>query len=1254
MLAASMAAGVATGAPQALAELSRPEGELLRNAQMWSARGRNDLARQSVDKLLVLQPSSPQGLAMQGNLALQDGQPELAQRLLQQLRQQHPMHPATADLATLVRIHGSQQEQLTRMRLMARAGRRQEALELARALFPQGPPALGGLALEYYRLLATEPQEAPRVQQALGALYQRTGNGEFLLAQIEQQQAQGAPAAEGARALEQLASDPTADPLRLRDLWRRTLERLEPAPASLQRLQAYLQRYPDDPAVLALLQTQQAAIEREERWRRDPVRLAQQAALRALEAGDLSTAQQQLQAALARRPNDADTLGTLGLVHLRQGQHLRASELFAQALRHSGAQRWRDLQATAQFWGALAQAGEASEQGDLVQAARWAQQALQLQPGQVQALSTLADIHARQGDNEAALQLYAQVLHSEPNNGTALRGWVEVLIAQGRAQEALARLDVLVPTPGAGADADTLASLRASALTALAEAQLQGGQPAAAVSPLQGALALQPLDPWLRHRLARTQLQLQRPGQALQTMDEGVALAPQAAQMRYARALIRSATDNDSGALQDLQAIPEHQRSDGMRELLRAAAVGSAVAAAAQPGAAAAVLLAEAEGQAQDDAALLLSVANAWFRLDQPASAVAVFERLAQRVQPLPDAAALEYAGVLGRARADAPLSALLGPLLGREGWSPQQAQRLLQLHTEHLVRRTEAAVAAGDKAGARQLAGTPLLAHGAVAPAQRAQARGSLLLAAEDWPGAARVLSQALDELPQDAEVRLALGQALARSNQPTELERAREQARWLAAHQRPQTLDQQLALLRLWQRIGTEQDLQQARALAHRLLDSHPQNTEVLLHAARMEQSQDRYGPALAYYRQAGTHPASSAQERQAIADNIRGIEARRQSWVEVGMARIGKSATPGVSSLRGWEVPTVAWTPRGYEGHHFLHVDQVRLNAGALPGDAAEVLDYGQVGAWPAAQYPSLPGVPRGHGVNLGVGYRGRGLEWDVGLTGLGFAVTRWVGGLSWGEWSEQGSWRVELARRPITGSLLSYAGVRDPITGQTWGGVVASGVSGRISRPWGGASTSLSAGYALLQGRNVRSNTRLQVRAAIDRDVYSSRQLGTVNLGAALALWRYGHDLSEYTWGHGGYYSPRNYASLSVPLEWGGRRGPLSWQLRGALSLSRSSSAASDYYPGQPQLQAQALALGREPTHAASASTGVGRSLRAALEYQLTPASTLGALLSLDRSAYYAPTQVMLYLRVLLGPVRASRPERPRPLQPYADF
>ena len=56
----------------------------------------------------------------------------------------------------------------------------------------------------------------------------------------------------------------------------------------------------------------------------------------------------------------------------------------------------------------------------------------------------------------------------------------------------------------------------------------------------------------------------------------------------------------------------------------------------------------------------------------------------------------------------------------------------------------------------------------------------------------------------------------------------------------------------------------------------------------------------------------------------------------------------------------------------------------------------------------------------------------------------------------------------------------------------------------------------------------------------------------------------------------------------------------------------------------------------------------------MEYQVSKNLALGAQLELDRSAYYAPTNLMVYGRYRFDPVLAPLENRPRPVRPYSSF
>lgn len=1189
-----------------------PATELLRGARMWTAKNRADIAKQMLEKLLVMQPNTPEALAMLADLALREGKIDDAYRFQETLRTKYPSHPATRELAVLARVYGPEREKLANMRLLARAGRKAEAADLARALFPEGPPLLGGLGLEYHQILGSSPQGGPEALRQLDRLYRQTGETRYRLAYVDAQMGQGASPTTIVTEIEALIRQPDANVQVARDIWRRALDRLDNQSIHLPRFQTFLKWYPGDVAMTERITTVQQA------------------------RGGSAVAQSSV---------PTGTVGIAGtpnvVIQIRSDVTRRAE---------------REAQAIAHFQGLLKQGNTALEQNDLPNAAELTEKALVLQPQNADALVTLAQIRTLQGSLLAASQaLYEKALEHSPGNKTALVGLSQIFTQQGQFTQALELLHKAIATNPALAS--TLASAQTDVLSAQADQYIEAKEFPAAQKALESAIHIDPEDPWLCHRLARLHLRLQEKVQALAVMDAGIGRMPKNGDMRYARALIRMAVDDDAGALEDMNQIAVADLTVGMKALARRAEIGKLVVQALQPSNAEQVpaLLELAQNRAGKDPDLLQSVANAWGKLGKPEQGLAIFQRLVAQLSPLPFDVELDYAQWMNRARSDVALVQYLPELFAKPGLMPAQEAKLLGLYADVYERQIEAMQKSGDAQGAKKLAQSTQSALPKTQIAtHRARVRSRLLLAANEYADATVQLVQALKEQPDDVDARLDMGTALARQGRMPE---AIEHAQGVRKRIPETDVNGQLSLLRLWQRTN---DTAQARALADQLLQRFPSDSDVVLHAARLERADGNYAQAVDFFRQAQRLTPKDAKTSDGkelatapIQREIDSIDTRLQSWVEAGQKTLQKDSAPGVSSLHGIERSLVAWMPRSYDGRYFLHVDQLELNAGKLPRNRADVLDFGQVAAWPSSAYPTDGAVQRGGGTNIGFGYVNDGYQWDMGVIGLGLPVTNWVGGLgkngSWGSYS----YKLELARRPMTGSMLSYAGARDPITGKIWGGMVSTGLSGRVSTDIGPYSTSFTASQALLTGQNVQDNTRWQLRWAADRDVLRASG-NVVNVGLSLSFQGHARDLSEFTWGNGGYYSPKNYVALAMPIEWSGRSGPWAWLARGSLSVSRSSSPASPYFPNSPVLQEQAHGLNRLPIYTGSSGVGFGGSLRGAVEYQYSDQLALGAQVEMERSAYYSPTSVLLYARYLLAPVRIPVLEKLRPAQGYASF
>ena len=545
-----------------------------------------------------------------------------------------------------------------------------------------------------------------------------------------------------------------------------------------------------------------------------------------------------------------------------------------------------------------------------------------------------------------------------------------------------------------------------------------------------------------------------------------------------------------------------------------------------------------------------------------------------------------------------------------------------------------------------------------AAARADNLRVKADVELKAQRLSPALRLLEDALQQTPDDPWLRYDLARLYLRLQLP-------EQARSVAdegvgrlpadtdmrfAHALLlASLDENAAALADLQHIPETQRSSGMQSLQQRLTNSlRTQQTDALLAAARQKRSDSRYSDAMALFKQVqqATLSASASGEPadQQAQDKLRRdmeeIEARRQAWVEVGQQTLEKNSTEGLGSLRGWERPVVAWLPWGYQGVMFVHADQVQLDAGSYAG--------GDPFAQPGSEAITRGLPQRADGVNVGLGYVGDDVRWDLGETGVGFAVRNWVGGLRYGGDVGALGYSVELSRRPQTGTLLSYAGTTDPTTGDAWGGVVATGVGARVSTDFGPYSTSASASAASLTGRNVADNTRLKWRVAADRDVYRDAQQ-VLNAGLALSGLHHEKDLSGYTWGHGGYYSPVSNTTLSLPVEWSGRKDLFTWLLKASVSLSGSTSSATDYYPTSNAMQKAAGNV-----YAASSSTGSGWAISGAAEYQLSEHLAVGARLEREVSDYYAPFSLLVYARYAFDPVRQTLARKPLPVQAYSQF
>jgi tetratricopeptide (TPR) repeat protein len=812
------------------------------------------------------------------------------------------------------------------------------------------------------------------------------------------------------------------------------------------------------------------------------------------------------------------------------------------------------------------------------------------------------------------------------------------------------------PPPGLARvdDARAQAIRRAEGLTASARARLQRGERSLALRDYEAALALRPDDPWLRYELAREYAGLGASGEGEALMREALARQPTSADARFALALFLENTDREREALAVLAPVAAASRSEGMRALeararVRVARDDAALQVAGGRREQAARTLAAAEPYAAD-AAGIESLARGWVALGDTARARVLVERaLASR----PDDRALQLARlrILDAAGDEPAYVEALQALRERDGWDAGIAAELGSRERRLELERIVALRRAGEVTAALVRADTAL-AQDPEPPLRRALLRERARTLVELGHDEAAVAAYAalLEFDPDDAGLRLDLADALRAVGREQDARDALAAARETAP---ADDIDLQLSVARRLRAFG---ELDAAATLLARLRELASSDPGVFEESGWLARARGDDAAARTFFARAQT----LAPDKTALADAIATIDARRQGWISAGIDVESKPGDPGISDVLTTRVPVEWRWPQGYAGHWFGQVDHVELDVGRLPADYDAAALYGTVQAQgPDALDAFTDGfTPRARGTAIGIGYENARLRVDIGTTPIGFDEQDVVGGLRLFAQTGVIDWSFDLARRPVTSSLVAYAGARDPASERVWGGVRRNAASLRGAYYGARHSLSLTVDGARFEGRNVPDNDYHGLRAAYDWRLFDNGA-DRVFIGITATYWDYQRNQRFYTYGHGGYYSPQSYLNLGLPLQWQGLRGRWSYELYAAVAHSDSDEDSAPFFPGDPALQAQAvespLPAGFDaPVYGGGGGSGSGYSLRAALEYRLAPRWALGARAARDRSDYYEPDFYTLYLRRVFDDAGGVLRTPPRPPRRYADY
>ncbi len=387
----------------------------------------------------------------------------------------------------------------------------------------------------------------------------------------------------------------------------------------------------------------------------------------------------------------------------------------------------------------------------------------------------------------------------------------------------------------------------------------------------------------------------------------------------------------------------------------------------------------------------------------------------------------------------------------------------------------------------------------------------------------------------------------------------------------------------------------------------------------------------------------------------DELREIEQQRTTTLAGGPMLRGRNGDSGMSQLTELQVVAEGKKAVG-DGKLIGRVTPVALDAGNLGGDYNTASRFG--GGPLAYTLPStgrnlfnqtLPSTSAGSqsafGVALGIAYESDRFSLDVGSTPLGFRYTDvTAGGRVNFPLTQRSTLALSGSRRPVTDSLLSYAGARDERTGATWGGVMQSG--GRADLGWDDGFFGIYGygGYSVLAGHDVERNNKWEGGGGFYMRLIDD-EVQRLTSGINFTSMGYSENLRYFTLGHGGYFSPQTYFAVTVPLALSGRSGRVAYHVRGALGVQAFREDDADYFPTNPGQQtaanaAVAVANQQNLTSQTSAvypgqsKTGLAYNLVGSVEYQAAQQLFVGGTLGIDNARDYRQWYAGVYVRYAL--------------------
>ena len=1141
--------------PLAQAATTPAQEHLLEQVRLGEASHREDLVKQSLYRLELIDPNNPQLIAARMRYLLRQGDSDGARKQLDRLAKLAPDSAELKSSRSEMNLNtGDGRQELQQARLLGVSGRVEEGVAAFEKLFGGVPPDQT-LAIEYWTLVARLPARHKEAVAQLKKLDASSpGNADLQAALAKQMFADNKPA-EGFAYLEQMSRS-AAGRGAAADMWLSEIKDMPVSRASVQELQRFLALFTTGESAAnarVLLAQQQTQLQ-------DPTFRVRSEGLAAVKNDNPAQAVANLQQAVRADARDSDAVGALGQAYSQRGDRARAVAQLNKAIamdpKSPNRDKWDSLLQTNRYWLLIKQGDNALKAGELDRAQNYYAQAQRVDSSDSYAVLGLGDVAAARKDNAAAERYYQRTLRMDRGNNLAVRGLANLYRAQSP-EKASAYIASLSPAQRRSID-DIERSLTNERLEKQAEALESQSNWAQAAEVQRRRLALDPDSVWITYRLSRDLVSAGEQAEADTLMRNMVSRKPGDAERVYAWGLYLSGNNQDDLALAQLATLPRGQWTDNIREL---------------------------DARLQSDK--VIRQANQLRDSGRETQAIA----LIQQQPPL-----VRYQLTLA-------------------DWAQQRGDSQTAIAQYNAVLSQEA-----DNGDARLGLAEVYLAEGDknAARAQVSQLKGG----ETDSINMQRRVALANAGFGDTTQAQQIFNRIIPQAKaQPPSMESAlvlRDAARFQTQNGQPQ-----MAL-----------ESYKDAMVASGVTPVRPQANDAFTRLTRNNSGDD-------WLKRGIRSDAADLYRQQDL-----NVTLEHDFW--------GSSGTGGYSDLKAHTTMLHVDAPLA-DGRMFFRTDLVNMDAGSFStnSDGSYSPNWGTCGeiACTSGSKNQTDG-----GASVAVGWKNETWSADIGTTPMGFNVVDVVGGLSYSNDLGPIGYTLNMHRRPISSSLLAFGGQKDSSshTGTTWGGVRADGGGVSMSYDKGEANGVWSSlGVDQLTGKNVADNWRVRWMTGYYYKVINEDNR-RVTVGLNNMLWHYDKDLSGYTLGQGGYYSPQEYISFAVPVTWRQRTENWSWELGGSVSWSHSRTKTMPRYPLLNLIPSDYRADASQLTEQGSSSQGFGYTARALVERRVTGNWFVGAAVDIQQAKDYTPSHALLYVRYSAAGWQGDMDMPPQPLVPYADW